>query len=129
MVVPKFIILHTIWQSVLYVYYPAKEVFVRYDNNGVKKDSWPSDWKRMEQGNYIPVFTAPININSTMHKLRIRINDDSTKDTNWRDLSCPIAPPTTANTDYKASLAVVHFLLFYITLCSSLQMNYLYKFF
>lgn len=128
-----FIILQAIFQNILYIHQPhnAQEVFACFDVDGKRNDTWPSSWVRMRSYTDIgvPTFMAPVLNDTIQYKLRIRFQDGSVGDTDWKKLnitSCPTPQPSTSKTiviseDYKdANFQSTSALLYYITTCSSL---------
>lgn len=127
MLASHFISLQAIWHGILYIHQPyeAKDVFICFDSNGTKNDSWPLKWKRMMPSTTIneSILTSSIPKNSTMYKLRLRMDDNSTKETKWYQLFSKCPPPLNANIikpDCKVELGAVSYLIYFITLCSSL---------
>lgn len=128
MIVSQFIVLQAIFQNYLFVQYPynTKEVFICFDSNGTRNESWPSKWGRMEQyaDNNVVALKYLIPINSTIYKLRLRKTNGSTQDFEWMDLySKPPTPttPTTTNNSTNTAKEMEHeadyFTLWYLALC------------
>lgn len=128
-----FIILHTILENILYIHQPynSREVFACFDKNGKKNDSWPTRWTRMTPyaaNNNVPTFVTPL-LNGTIHyKLRIRFQDNTVGDTDWKKLNDACTIPSPDND--KSSVLMecnspksVSVLLYYITLCSSILLT------
>lgn len=124
MIASQFIALQAIFQSFLYIQYPysAKEVFICFDSNGTRNESWPSKWSRMEPyaATNAATLRYPIPTNSTVYKLKLRKGNDFTQDSDWLELYSK--PPTTVNnsTNTEENHETNHFVIWYIAVCSSL---------
>lgn len=123
MITSNLLILQAIWCGYLYIQQikNAKEVFVCFDINGTRNDSWPSKWNRMEicKVNSTRALRHSIPSNSTHYKLRIRGGDDVMFDTNWTHLYSKIIhtqiPVENCNTSY---------VIYYIALCTTFIVVY-----
>lgn len=124
-----FIILQAIFQNILYIHQPynSKEVFACFDKNGQRNDSWPSNWIRMSPYvvNNVPTFITSISNDTIQYKLRIRFQDGTTGDVDWKKLidacatrSTPFPPSAVISKECMSES--VSGLLYYITVCSSL---------
>ncbi|KAJ8912802.1 hypothetical protein NQ315_014385 [Exocentrus adspersus] len=102
--------------------YNAQEVFICLDNDGGKNDSWPSNWSRRTPyttANQLPTLVAAISNDTIQYKLRIRFQDNTVGDSDWRRIkadkeSCAVATPSVVNME---SIHNVGWLLYYITAC------------
>lgn len=126
-----FIILQAIFQNILYIHQPydSQEVFICFDEDGTKNDSWPSKWIRMVpyEMNNVPTFMVSMSNDTIQYKLRIRFQDGTTDDVDWIKSirACathftPSFPPAAAAVNSKECISSVSGLLYYITVCSSL---------
>lgn len=125
MVTSQLIVLQAIIQGVLYIQQPnnIKEVFVCFDANGIRNDSWPVNWGRMEPYEN-SALTHPIRTNSTMYKLRLR-GGNKWSDTDWLELYSKCSTPTSNIPTNKTNIALeaenqtLSVLTWYIAVCSS----------
>lgn len=123
MLASHFIILQAIWQNTLFIQQPyhTKDVFICFDNDGVRNDSWPSRWNKMVPR--MDTLAAAIPDNSTQYKLKLIMKDESTQDIAWHEIYT--THPTLSyeekiGRDTYLEDSLLHFLIYYITLCCSI---------
>lgn len=110
-----FILLHAIFHNVLYIHQPqnSTEALVCFD---VKNNS---AWIRMTPttiNHNISTFSTTIPNNTIRYKTRIKFQDATNVDLNWKIIK---DAPELLSTDYYRPEAVP-FLVYYITFCSSI---------
>ena len=89
----NFLVLFTIIHDIMYINQPynAKNIFICFDKNGVKNDSWPSEWTEMSPTimNNGHLFTSMADVpeNASVYKLRIIFQDQRVGDSRkWQNL-------------------------------------------
>lgn len=124
MIASQFIVLQAILRNSLYIQHPfnISEVFICFDMNGTRNESWPAKWGKMMPyaNNNVSTLTYPIPINSTTYKLKLRKDNGATRDSKW--LKLYNIPPTsvTNSTNIGVERERDHFVIWYIAFCTSL---------
>lgn len=118
--VTQFIILQAILGNYLLIQHPfnTREVYVCFDSNGTRDESWPSKWVKMETytPNNAATLKSQIPTNSTMYKVRIVKGNGSTKDSEW--LSLYNKDP---NKSESSNTNALYITIYYIAVCSTLS--------
>lgn len=122
----QLIILQAILKSSLIIQRPynSKEVFICFDYNGARNDSWPFNWKRMKsyKYDYQEMFKASIPTNTTSYKLRVRRSNGVVQDSDWLELyrEHPTTTNNTINSDADEGYSLNEFLQWYIAVSCSI---------
>jgi hypothetical protein len=128
---PTYVILSAILHNVLYIHHPPNvdDVFICFDNGGVRNESWPDNWTPMSPHTSfgVPTLTSLVPDSANDYKLRMIFHDRSTGDSSWSKLKpqCQnvtkiIPEPYKCHLPEKLDLSTESGLLYYISLCSTI---------
>jgi hypothetical protein len=133
-----YIILSALLNNVLYINHPpnAGAVYICFDEDGVRNDSWPDDWTRMSPhvSFNVLMLTTSVPDSATEYKLRMVFQDHSTGDSSWLKIKplCPVGgggggggvdevdEPYKCSMTEQLDVSQVSGLLYYITLCTTI---------
>lgn len=141
MLTTNFVVLYTVINGFFFVYRPqnVSEIYICLDDNGTRDDTWPVRWNNMLPSGVTPamlMFELPKNV--TEYKLRFIFSNRSYVDTSWKYLesssttSSSSTPSSTSfqqpqqcrdgsiTDDYLTNLSTVKYLLYYLTVYSSI---------
>lgn len=90
MVLQQFLILQAIIQNVLYIYQPyhTTNVYICFDKNGDRNDTWPDNWDKMNLNNS-HLFNINIPETAKEYKLKAILLRNNTVESDWKKIRDP----------------------------------------
>lgn len=111
------LVLQAVWLGSLYIQHfkNTDEVFICFDTNGIKNETWPIKWARMDTFSFNGTRTLRqlIPTNSSLFKLKLSRRGKATQDTNWMEIK--LGGSVKPN-DYSSTLKIVEFFSYYISI-------------
>lgn len=111
------LVLQAVWLGSLHIQHfkNMDDVFICFDTNGIRNETWPTKWSRMDTFslNGTRTLRHMIPANSTLFKLKLSRRGKATQDTNWMKIKMGASVKPT---DYSSTLKIIEGFSFYISI-------------